>query len=128
MTKLIPPPPPAPRTKRARNNETPATLGAQRIRTRGTIVDCLAVTENAPEWRERHLPAGCPRPITSNMEAVMGAIGMMSERQARFTVERDYKRMEVGQGRTSNLPELAATARMSFTNTAMQFDTFHGGE
>ena len=132
MPGIIPPPPPKPRTKRARNNETPASIAAKRTLRHDHRMDA---EQDVYMRREDHIETGlnkritgAPAHMTSNMPAVQGALGHLSEKQARFKCEREAKALEYGGGRTSNLPELAATARMSSTNTAMQFDNFHGGK
>lgn len=116
MSKKIPPPPPKPRTQRASTKVNYLTPKVQRqvLRTKGrrtpdtfdqAAKDYKVLVDAAP------LLPGSPRIIESNMPAVSSAIGATDERGAQRKREREYR---VGwDGRTSNLPELGATPRMS---------------
>ncbi len=126
MPKMIPPPPPAARTKRARNNATPATIGATRLRSKTTMMDTLHREADGydPDHRPsggQTSPGGCPATLGSNFPAVTGALGMRSEKSAQRLIEGDAKKMEYV-GRTSKLPECGATPRKVDAQIRSEFD------
>jgi hypothetical protein len=120
MSKPIPPPPPRARTKRARNAETPASIGEKRVRASTSGFHALVLGhadhpefDYDPEHRlsgGQTTPGGCPALLGSNFPAVTSALGMMSEKSARYKVERDAKSTEYV-GRTSTQPECGPTPR-----------------
>jgi hypothetical protein len=106
MSKPIPPPPPAHVIKHRPHTQTPShfTEALDRItRPHAPLPDELVEGGKAAEALDRldmqrsggqTAPGGKPAVMGSNFPAVTSALGMMSEKQARWRVEKDNSKSE----------------------------------